>query len=535
MHKVQNWHVRKPLASGRRGIVATQNRIAGEAGARVLSAGGNAVDAAVTTAFALAAVEPWNSGLGGIGYLLFYSAKEDRVHIVDFGPISPTGVRAADYPLVGSEATTRDLWIWPSVADDRNVHGPMSFVVPGQVDGLGLALERFGTLPFAEVLSPAIELADLGIATDWFLTLKVATNARELSRYATTRDVWLPGGFPPVSAPGAALEWLKLPGLAETLRQLARSGRREFYEGDVAASIAADVKAMGGVLGAEDLRRYRARVVEPLRTNYRGANIALAPGLTAGPSMHSALAGLQNERFQAGGPNADAFLAYARLLRTAYAERLAGMGETAAEHAPTSTTHLNVIDADGNMVALTQTLLSVFGSRVVLPGSGILMNNGMLWFDPRPDTPNAIAPGKRPLTNMCPVIASRNGRPWFALGASGGRKIFPAVLQVLSFLVDHEMTLEDAFHQPRIDVSGGDTVALDPRLPDEVRSALQQKFPAETIELLVYPTNYACPSAVLHDGQMGENFGATDVMSPWSGAVAEGEHNVRSVAHPEVK
>jgi gamma-glutamyltranspeptidase/glutathione hydrolase len=521
MHKVQNWYVRKPLVSGRRGIVATQNLIAGEAGVQVLAAGGNAVDAAVATAFALAAVEPWNSGLGGVGYLLFYSAREDRVHVVDFGPVSPAGVREAHYPLVGGQATTRDLWTWPSVEDDRNVHGPLSFVVPGQVDGLGLALERFGTLPFAEALSPAIELAELGIATDWFLTLKVATNARALSRYPTTREVWMPAGFPPVTVPGAPLERLKLPGLADTLRRLARSGRRGFYDGDVAAGIAADVKAMGGVLCVEDLRRFRARVVEPLLSRYRGATIALAPGLTAGPSMHAALAGLHNDRFQAGGPHADAYLAYARVLHKAYAERLARMGETAAEHAPTSTTHLNVIDGDGNMVALTLTLLSVFGSRVVLPGSGILMNNGMLWFDPRPESPNAIAPGKRPLTNMCPVIASRRGKPWFALGASGGRKIFPAVLQVLSFLADHGMTLEDAFHEPRIDVSGGNTVALDPHLPDSVRTALQEKFPVEMVELLVYPTNYACPSAVLHDEKRGENFGVADVMSPWSGAVAE--------------
>ena len=149
-HRVQNWHVRKPLAHGRGGIVATQNRVAGEAGARVLAAGGNAVDAAVTTAFALAAVEPWNSGLGGVGFMLVYSAQEDRVRVVDFGPISPAGCKPADYPLVGGGTTTRDLFTWPSVKDDRNVHGPLSFAVPGQVDGMGLALERFGTMPFAD-------------------------------------------------------------------------------------------------------------------------------------------------------------------------------------------------------------------------------------------------------------------------------------------------------------------------------------------------------------------------------------------------
>jgi gamma-glutamyltranspeptidase/glutathione hydrolase len=122
---------------------------------------------------------------------------------------------------------------------------------------------------------------------------------------------------------------------------------------------------------------------------------------------------------------------------------------------------------------------------------------------------------------MCPVIASRDGRPWFAIGASGGRKILPAVLQISSFLVDHGMKLEDAFHQPRIDASGGDAVTYDPRLPDAIRSALAAQFPVEPVEFLVYPTNYACPSAVLHDAGRGENFGVADVMSPWSGAVAE--------------
>src|SRR5262245_10207340 len=302
-HKTQNWHVRKPLAHGRGGIVATQNRVAGEAGARVLAAGGNAVDAAVTTAFALAAVEPWNSGLGGVGFMLFYSAREDRVRVVDFGPISPARCNPADYPLVGSGITTRDLFTWPSVKDDRNVHGPLSFVVPGQVEGLGLALEKFGTLKFASALEPAIDLADQGIAADWFLTLKVATNEKELARYPTTREVWLPGGHPPVTAPGAPLARLKLPRLAETLRTLASSGRRDFYEGKIAASIVKDVAALGGILDAEDLRRREARIVDPLVTEYRGAALALAPGLTAGPSMRRALNGLRHERFRPDGPH----------------------------------------------------------------------------------------------------------------------------------------------------------------------------------------------------------------------------------------
>ncbi|MBI3043239.1 MAG: gamma-glutamyltransferase [Betaproteobacteria bacterium] len=521
-HRVQNWDVHKPLARSRGGIVATQNRVAGEAGARVLAAGGNAVDAAVATGFALAAVEPWNSGLGGIGFMLVYSARKGRVSVVDFGPVSPRGLDPAAYPLTGGDTVTRDLFSWPAVEDDRNVHGPLSFAVPGHVDGLGLALERFGTLKLADVVKPAIGLAEQGIAVDWFLTLKVATLAKELARYPVTRDIWLPQGFPPVTASGAPLERLRLKGLAGTLGRLADAGRRDFYEGEIAAALVQDVKAMGGILDAGDLRAYRARVVEPLAADYRGVRFTLAPGLTAGPSFLRALDGLRRAGFRRNWPRADAFVAYAEAMRRAYAERLETMGDTADRRAPSTTTHLNVVDRQGNMVALTQTLLSVFGSKVVLPSTGILMNNGIMWFDPRPGSPNSLAPAKRPLTNMCPALALRNGKAWFAIGASGGRKILPAVLQISSFLVDHRMRLDDAFHHPRIDASEAEYVALDPRLPAAVHKALAAKFPVRQNELVVYPTNYACPSAVLRDAKTRENFGMTDVMSPWSGAVAEG-------------
>jgi gamma-glutamyltranspeptidase/glutathione hydrolase len=307
------------------------------------------------------------------------------------------------------------------------------------------------------------------------------------------------------------------------MRRLAAAGRRDFYEGDVAASIARDIASMGGNLALEDLRNYHARIVKPLETEYRGAQLALAPGLTAGPTMQRALARLAEVKLRAGGPHADAFLAYARILREGYAERLSTMGETSDHRDPSTTTHLNVVDRDGNMVALTQTLLSVFGSKVVLPETGILMNNGIMWFDPRPGSPNALAPNKRPLTNMSPMIARRNGKAWFAIGASGGRKILPAVYQIASFIIDHGMTLEDAFHQPRIDASGGETVSVDPRLPQAMRTAIADEFPITETELVVYPTNYACPSAVLRDPNEGTHYGITDVMSPWSGAVAQDE------------
>jgi gamma-glutamyltranspeptidase/glutathione hydrolase len=522
-HLSQNWNVRKPCARSRRGVVASQHHLAARVGARALASGGNAVDAAVAAGFALSAIEPWNSGLGGIGYMLVYLAKEKRTEVIDFGPVSPRALDISAFPLIGG--TAGDLFAWPAVKEDRNVHGSLSFAVPGQVDGLGLALERFGTRSLTNVLQPAIDLAEQGIAIDWYVTLKVATLGVELSRYPTTREVWLPQGMPPVTPQDAPLGRLQLAGLADTLRRLARSGRRDFYEGEIADSIARDVRAMGGVLAAEDLREYRARVVAPIECEYRGAKFSLAPKLTAGPSLAWALQRLAERRFEPGWPRADAFVAYAEVLRDAYAQRLKAMGEFADRGADggaaTSTTHLNVIDRDGNMVALTQTLLSVFGSKVLLPETGILMNNGIMWFDPRPGGPNSLGPSRRPLTNMCPAIACRGGSAWFALGASGGRKIFPAVLQIASFLVDHGMNLEDAFHQPRIDASGGERVSIDPRLPEAVKRALAENFPLQPAELLTYPTNFACPSAVLDDASTGERCGMSDVMSPWSGAVAE--------------
>lgn len=514
----QNWTVTKPVARSRRGIVATQNRVAGAAGAQVLASGGNAVDAAVATGFALAACEPWNSGLGGVGYMLIAMAGSDQVQIVDFSPISSHHVDPADFPLVGGNK--QELFTWPAVLEDRNVHGPMSIAVPGHVDGMGLALDKFGTKSWREVLSPAIRIAEQGIGVDWYLTLKVATSAKELARYPSTSSIWLPEGYPPVT-PAGAPQRLVLTGLADTMKRLAKAGPRDFYEGQIAQAIVADLKALGGIIDAQDLSRYRARIVEPTSLRYRGTNLALAPRLTAGPSMARTLEGLAKHRFSGGAPDAAAFAAYARELSVAFDERLRTMGDDTDPREPTCTTHFNVVDRDGNMVAVTQTLLSVFGSRLVLPSTGILMNNGMFWFDPRPGVPNAIGPAKRPLTNMCPVIARSDGQNRFALGGSGGRKIFPAVMQLTSMLVDYGMTLDQAWHTPRIDASGGETVGVDPRIAADIRAALQREFKLEESECVVLPTNFACPSAVMRDWSTGENCGIADVMSPWSGAVSE--------------
>jgi gamma-glutamyltranspeptidase/glutathione hydrolase len=519
MHLTQNWEIRKPGTSSQRGIVASQNATAASVGAEILAAGGTAVDAAVATAFALTAVEPWNSGLGGIGFLVVQQADTNRAEVVDFGPISPSGLDPAAYPLTGEMRT--ELFTWAQVVGDRNMHGPLSFMIPSAVRGYALAVERFGRMPWRELIAPAVSLAKEGLPVDWFTTVKIASAAADLWRYDESRRIWLPDGLPPVCPADADNMRLLLGRLAETLQRLAEAGPDDFYQGEIARSIAADTRAAGGVLSAEDLGRYWARIVTALDIPYHGATFQTAPGLTAGPTLARVLGRLAERRFAGASPDAAYFEAVIDALRHAYIERLETMGDSEAGP-PTSTTHITAVDRQGGIAALTTTLLSSFGSRYVLPGTGILMNNGVMWFDPQPGRPNSIGPGKRALTNMCPVVVASDRRPWFGIGASGGRRILGAVLQVASFVVDFGMDPFAAAHHPRVDVNGSDRIGLDRRLAPDIVERLSAQPGAALVEHAAFPARFACPNLVLR-GADGVNHGITDVMSPWSGAVAEPE------------
>jgi gamma-glutamyltranspeptidase / glutathione hydrolase len=512
-HVTQNWRVEKPVVTSRGGIVVAQYRAAAEVGAGMLRAGGNAVDAVVATAFALAALEPWNSGLGGIGYMLVQRPGAPA-QAIDFGAVSPRELDPAAFPLTGTVGP--DLFVWPQVADDRNIRGPLSIAVPGAVDGYGFALERFGSLPFAQVIEPAIALAEAGLPVDWYVSLKILAVVADLRRYPEGRRLWLKNDLPPIHLVGAPIPRVKLAGLADTLRRLAHAGRRDFYEGEIARALAHDIGSAGGVLSTQDLAGYRARLVEPTRFNYRGSAVAGAPQLTAGPTLQDVLTSLGRERFGTR-PDAAFFVALADALEGAYEQRLRSLGDV--ERLDASTTHITAVDRDGMMVAMTTTLLSSFGSRFVSPLTGILMNNGIMWFDPRLGRPNSLAPAKRPLCNMCPVIVVREGEPWLAAGGSGGRRILAAVTQLLSFAVDFGLDAAAAAHHPRIDVSGTGTISADPRLAPEIIAALRKSGAVAEVEHVAYPLNYACPNMIMRraDGSFG---GISDVMSPSSGAVA---------------
>ncbi len=516
-HVTQNWVLSKPSATGRRGMVVSQVQAAAEAGVAMLDAGGNAIDAAVATALALATLEPWNSGLGGIGFALVHRAGQPTADLVDFGPVAPRGLDPSAFKLTGR--VVRDLFAWPQVEGDANIHGPLSFAIPSSTAGYAHMHATWGKLPLTEVIAPAIALAKRGLPQDWYTTLKVASSAAVLQLYPESARIYLPNGLPPVAPYQGVPGFFRLGRLAETLEQLGRAGLRDQYEGEIAASIVADVRAMGGVLSAEDLRQCQARILPSTQVPWRGQTLQLAGGLTAAPTMMRVLEQMQ-EVPVGGEPDAAWYVALARAMKTAYAERLAGLGDADANAAETCTTHLTACDQEGTMVSMTTTLLSSMGSRVVLPGSGILMNNGVMWFDPSPGQPNSIAGGKRPLTNMSPVILRDGSQPWFAAGASGGRRILAAVTQVMSFVAAFGMELPRAAHHPRIDVSGPDEVSADHRLPASVIEALAADGPTQVVERGVMPINFACPNAIVARAD-GVRVGMSDVASPWSAAVAQ--------------
>ena len=510
-------YVRKHVIETSGGVVTAQHRLAAEAGAAVLRAGGDAVDAAVATSFVLGVLEPWMSGPTGGGAAIHWRADTGEAVAINFGMRSPKALNVADYPLSG-EGKAGDLFPWERVVDDRNVEGATAIAVPGTVDGIGQAHARWGRLPWADLLDPAIAHAREGLLVDWYAALLIASVARNLAKDADAAAMFLDDGVWPKGSGWTAIPDNRLDqsAIAATLDVLARDGPRAFYEGDIAQAMAADVQTKGGSLSTDDLRGYRAWMGAAQPVPYRDAMFHVLPGLTAGPTFARTMDLLSEVDLSTP---IKAFPAYGRALKDAYEERLGTMGDTGeVPEAPGCTTHFSIVDRAGNMVAHTQTLLSVFGSRVVSPSTGLLMNNGIMWFDPEPGKPNSLAPDKACLMNVCPILGSQGARR-FALGASGGRKIVSAVAQLASFITDGGLDIGAAFHAPRIDVSGAAGAIADETLPPDVLTAIEGVMPVQTTRRTVLPYAFACPAGVMRDGVV--NTGCTEIMSPWGDAALE--------------
>ena len=516
--------VTKRTPPTRRGMVAAEHPLGARVGARVLERGGNAIDAAVATAFAMTVVEPFMSTIAGSGTMLVHLARKHETVALDFNGCAP--MRAHDAMFRLSTGISRGLFAWPNVENAANERGWLAVAVPGSVAGLSLALERYGTMELGDVVRPAIELARGGFVADWYQALSTARQLEELAAGGEVARVYLRNGRSIYRPPTGMEEGDRpiYPDLARSLELIGRDGPSAFYRGEIAQAIHDAMAANGGLITRDDLAAYSVRVGSPLVGTYRGLELAFAPGATGGITALEILNILEQwAPARVGWQTVEGLHLRAEAVRRAFADRFALLGDPTLVKAPwvelaskpyaraiaaelrlpasrravprasaargdtrsatarvaaarlgtagECTTHVSVVDQHRNMVALTHTAVSLFGARVVVKGTGILLNNGMIWFDPEPGRPNSIGPRKRALVNMVPLLASRKGKPYLTLGAPGGRRIISAIPQVLATLADGRVPLQAAIEAPRLHAEGDD-LQVDDRVGEDMLAGL---------------------------------------------------------------
>jgi gamma-glutamyltranspeptidase/glutathione hydrolase len=466
----------------RNGMVVSANAIASQVGAAMLEAGGSAVDAAVATAFALAVVHPAAGNIGGGGFLLYRPARGEPV-VYDFRETAPG-------------AATPTMFLKDGRYDEARHHeSALAVGVPGTVAGLHLAWRDGGRLPWERLLEPAIALAREGFMVSAGLAGSLRKVLPQMAPY--------PASVAQFSRDGEPYELgdlLQQPDLAKTLERIAKKGPSGFYEGDVAGRVEKEMQARGGLITREDLEGYRAKRRAPVRGSYRSYEVLAAPPPTSGGvvllEMLNVLEGY--DLVKMGFGSADYVHHLAEAMRRAFADRARYLGDPdfvpdlpvprlvskeyaatlrrtirddrASVSSPTTfewpaesaeTTHVSVVDKDGDAVALTTTLEESYGSKIVVPGAGFLLNNEMGDFNAGPGLtdargligtePNLAAPGKRMLSSMAPTILVRDGRAFLVVGSPGGRTIPNTVLQVILNVVDFRMNVQEAIDAPRID------------------------------------------------------------------------------------
>ena len=482
-------------------MVVTNHPLGSAAGAEMLAAGGNAVDAAIGALFALTVVEPMMVGIFGAG-MTHLRLADGRHLVIDNYTTAPAAARPDMYVPVSDT--------WPDylrVQGDLNLVGVLSVGVPGTLKAWAEAVARFGRLDLETVMQPAIRHAERGFRATPYLAEAVKESAPDLARFPETARTFLPGG-----APIKAGDLIAMPEYAATLRLIAAKGPGVLYGGDLGATVADYMRRDGGIITLEDLARYQTIERQPIRGRYRGFEITGAPPPTAGGlhlvEMLNILEGFDPRGLGFG--TAEYFHLIAEVLKIGFADRNACTGDpafvdipverlTSKEYAASRraqispdrageygaivgmtggvaagsahTTHVTTADADGNVVAMTQTINNLFGSKATVPGTGVLLNNTMALFDPHPGTPASIAPGKRVTSSMAPTIVLRDGKPAWALGLPGGVRIFTSVFQAVVNLIDHGMSLQEALEAPRIWTQGQE-LEMEQDIPAALRDAV---------------------------------------------------------------
>lgn len=472
------------VATGHNGMVVTAGDQASEAGVEMLRRGGNAVDAAVAASFAISVIRPQSTGIGGGGFFLLYLAKTKETVAVDFRERAPL-------------QASRDMFIRDGKAvPELSRNGPLAVAVPGLVAGLVEVQKKYGTMPLDEVVAPAIRLADEGFLIYPQLAGAITYRAKILGDSPATRIIYFRDDRPLREG-----ERLVQKDLARTLREIAKEGKDAFYTGRVAKAIVSEMKAKGGLITQEDLDAYRVLYRTPLLSSFQGAQVHAMPPPSSGgvliQQMLNVLSGFSLKEFGFHTPKAIHLLTEA--MRLAFHDRARYLGDPDFGHVPitmlasedyaaslrskidltkatpsatiptakpgktesTSTTHVSIIDKEGNAVATTQTVNLYFGSGVMAPGTGVLLNDEMDDFSAQVNDPNAfgllgeneanaIAPRKTPLSSMSPTIVTRDGKVILVTGSPGGSRIISATLQVLLNVLAYNLSLPDAMFAPRI-------------------------------------------------------------------------------------
>lgn len=539
--------IHHPVIS-RKGMVSSQRMLASQIGADILASGGNAVDAAVATGIALAVTLPRAGNLGGGGFMLAYLADQDRTVAIDYREMAPG-------------AAYRNMYLDSdgNVDAQRERFSHLASGVPGTVAGFDHALEHYGSMSWAEVLAPSIKLARDGFVVSYDLAENLKSRRQWLTKNTATAKAYYKAGGQPYE-PG---EILKQPDLAWTLEQIAKQGAKAFYRGAIAKKIADEMQRGGGLIKLDDLANYRIAERAAVATSYRGYEVVSMPPTSSG-GVHIVQMLNMLERFpmqELGAGSAAEVHLLTEAMKQAYADRseylgdpdhtpvpIAGLtskayaaqlnsswsmdrakpsrairpGQPAPYEGP-DTTHFSVMDAAGNAVANTYTLNFSYGSGIVIPGTGILMNNEMADFAAKPGVPNAfglmggeanaIAPTKRPLSSMTPTIIFKQGKPFVVTGSPGGSRIISTVLQVLVNVMDHQMNMAEAINRPRIHHQW---------LPDQLE--LEPGFSPDTIELLKQKGHKVVPGKSMGSVQSimwsdGVFYGASDPRRPDAGTV----------------
>jgi gamma-glutamyltranspeptidase / glutathione hydrolase len=531
----------------RRSMVASASGPASDVGAEVMRGGGNAVDAAVAVGLALAVTFPSAGNLGGGGFMVLRMA-DGRATAIDFREMAPA-------------RASRDMYVGPDgkLIPEASLVGYRAPGVPGTVAGLSLALERYGTRKWADVVAPARKLAQEGFVVTHAVSQSLR-RAEVLSRFPESRRIFQRDGRPFEEG-----ERFKQPDLAATLLRIQQRGPREFYEGKTADLLAADMQANGGLITREDLRAYRAVERKPVRGTYRGHELITMPPPSSGGiallEMLNILEHVDTAALRGLGYNSSArYHLLIETMRRAFADRAEFLGDpdfvkvpvtgltskayaaglfraidrsratpsTAVKHGEPAphespeTTHYSVVDEAGNAVAVTYTLNTSYGSGVTVRGAGFLLNNEMDDFAAKPGEPNvfgliqgernAIAPRKRPLSSMTPTLVLKDGKLLFAIGSPGGPTIINTVLQVVSNVVDHQMNLMQAIAAPRIHHQWlPDVVRHEPLgLSRDVLEALR----ARGHRLTDQPSYIGDAQGVMIEPGTGTRLGASDPRNP---------------------